>query len=30
MAAIAKESVSNVKDARAEAANDFSECRLIF
>jgi hypothetical protein len=26
---VAKESVSDVKNARAEAANDFGECRLV-
>jgi hypothetical protein len=30
LTAIAKESMSNMKNARAEAANDFRECRLIF
>jgi hypothetical protein len=30
LTAIAKKTVSNMKDARAEAANDFGECRLIF
>ena len=30
LTAIAKETVSNMKNARAEASNDFGECRLVF
>jgi len=30
LTAIAKETVSNMKNAGTEASNDFGECRLIF